>query len=472
MRAIMEKTKKVGKNHNMVPGLILAIIIIVAPIVFFSVTFQNHISLEAGEEFKKEMLWKTDIVPLTSVEEVNTDTVGTQSYEAIIFGNLPVRFELQTKDTTPPEVKVSDFVLEYGASCKPEDFIKECKDVSEVSYAFVQAPDSNQIGTQTVIISITDAYDNVTTVGTQIQVSGVKQEQMMNLGGVFPSPQDFVLDPSITAEYVSELNPEDFAELGRYEVPILVNGKEELVYIVVVDMEAPKIHTSSMKVTVKGSISYKKNISVSDNCDDASDITLDIDNSGVDLSTVGSYTILVTATDTAGNASQKEITVQVVAESTEVHTLEEINRLCDALLSQITNDSMTMREKAEAIYKWTYYSIGYADNSPKDDWLSAAYNGLVKQTGDCYTYAATAKALLERLGLEPLVIRKEVTANTSSNNHWWLLLDLGDGYYHYDPTRRKDRTEFFMWTDEELKAYSDAHKGSHNFTRDLYPEIQ
>jgi hypothetical protein len=133
---------------------------------------------------------------------------------------------------------------------------------------------------------------------------------------------------------------------------------------------------------------------------------------------------------------------------------------------------MTMREKAAAIYQWTYHNIGYADNSPKDVWLTGAYNGLVKRTGDCYTYAATAKALLERIGLEPMVIRKEVTANTSSNNHWWLLLDLGDGYYHFDPTRRKDRTEFFMWTDAQLKVYSDAHRGSHNFNRDLYPEIQ
>ena len=544
----MENTNKTEKIHKILIGFFVAMVIIAAPIVFFAATFQSHISLEAGTEFKQEMLWKTPVVPKAIInEDVNTDVVGTKSYEAILFGYVPVRFEVEVCDTTPPQVMVSNLVIPYGGSCKPEDLVKECKDVSAVSYQFLKAPDCNKTGTQVVTLQITDEKNNVTTIAARVTVVGFISDYVMDLGGELPSAMDFVLDPAITAEYVSEPIVDTFTKLGRYEVPILFDGKETMVTISVVDKTAPEvtvankesylnkeitadafvtsikdasettvsyksqpdftkegtqkitivvkdvagnltekeveltvlkdttapsINTTHIKVTVNGSLSYKKSISVSDNCDSSSEIKLEIDNSGVDLSNIGSYKILVKATDTAGNTTEKEITVQVVDTATEVHTLEEINSYCDDLLAKIINDSMTMREKAAAIYQWTYHNIGYADNSPKDDWLTGAYNGLVKRTGDCYTYAATAKALLERIGLEPMVIRKEVTANTSSNNHWWLLLDLGDGYYHFDPTRRKDRTEFFMWTDAQLKVYSDAHRGSHNFNRDLYPEIQ
>lgn len=544
----MEDTKKLGKKHKTLIGVIVAIVIVVAPIVFFTVTFRGHISLEAGTEFKQEMLWKTWIAPTAVIEEeIESYAVGTKSYEAILFGCIPVEFEVQVCDTTPPQVAVSNLFVSYGDSCKPEDFVKKCIDVSAVSYQFLKAPDCNKTGTQVVMLQATDERNNVTTIAAKLTVTGVITEYSMGLGGELPSAEEFVLDPAITAEYASELTEDRFVQLGRYEVPILFDGKEAQVIISVVDKDAPvvtvknkecylnkeiaadafvtsiedisettvyyrkapdftkegtqkvtiavkdragnrtekdveltvlkdtstpSINTSSIKVTVNGSLSYKKSISVGDNCDSSSEIKLEIDNSGVDLSTIGNYQILVTATDTAGNIAQKEITVQVVEESMEVHTLEEINGYCDALLEKITNDSMSMREKAEAIYQWTFYNISYEDNSTKDDWLQGAYNGLVRKSGDCYTYAATAKALFERIGLEPLVIRKEVTEYTSSNNHWWLILDLGDGYYHVDPTRRKDKTEFFMWTDEQIKEYSDTHGGSHNFTRDLYPKIQ
>jgi hypothetical protein len=55
--------------------------------------------------------------------------------------------------------------------------------------------------------------------------------------------------------------------------------------------------------------------------------------------------------------------------------------------------------------------------------------------------------------------------------HYWNLIDIGDGWYHFDTTRRADGTTFFYWTDAQIKEYSDAHNGTHNYDRSKYPTI-
>ena len=526
--------------------LVAAVIMILLPVLFFLITFSRHVSLEAGEEFQGSMLWKTPAYPYMSLEEVDTSVPGTKEYKGVMLSYIPFTFVVEVQDTTAPEVEVKDLIVTYGEEIAPEDFIVQCDEVTQVTYSFVDEVDTCKSGEQTVQIQVQDSTGNELVTSAKLTVLGYVLEYHMEKGLELPSADVFVLDPAVTAEFESELNPEDFAEYGKVVITVLFDGekKEVTVYVedhtapkvevadgegwlgkemaaeqlvatvedesevsisfkeepdwakegqqtvvIVVsdaygnvteqevsltlkkDTEAPVIETAYIKVLLKESISYKKNITVSDNCDEASDIKLEIDNSGVNLNQEGSYKITCTATDKAGNASTKEILVQVVAADASTHTQEEINTLCDQVLAKIIDDSMTLEEKAYAIYAWTRSNIGYMNETPKDGWLNGAYRGLVKRGGDCYTYAATAKALLERIGLEPVMIKKEKNANTSQSNHYWMLLDLGDGYYHYDPTPRADGTWFFMWTDAEILAYSNAHKGSHNFTRDLYPKI-
>lgn len=544
----MKKVTALIKKYKILFGIFAATLVIAAPIVFFTVSFNDHVIIEAGDEFSKDALWKTVIRPHVTMEDVvNTDEIGIQRIKVKVFEYIPADVTIEVRDTTAPKVSVKNLVISYGESVQPEEFIVSCKDATAVTYEFVKEPDFFKTGSQIVNLKITDEKNNSVVTAVNLTVIGVRKEYIMELGDELPDASAFVLDESITAQYAQETEISAFSQLGKYEVPVLFNGKENTVTIWVVDktcpivetankevwlgktlapedflvsvndasetsayfkeepdfseegtqnlticvrdsagnvtekeveltvkkdVTAPTITTSYIKVTVNGSISYKKNINVSDNCDSASEITLDIDNSNVNLSAVGTYTVYCTATDTSGNTTKKDIIVEVVETSTTVHTQEEINRCCDDLLARIIDDSMSTRDKAYAIYKWTRSNIAYVNNSPKDDWLEGAYNGLVKKQGDCFTYAAVAKALLERIGLQPQVIRKEVTAYTSQSNHYWLLLDLGDGLYHYDPTPRKDGTWFFMWTDAQLKEYSDNHWGSHNFTRSNYPQIQ
>ena len=146
---------------------------------------------------------------------------------------------------------------------------------------------------------------------------------------------------------------------------------------------------------------------------------------------------------------------------------EDVYALAQKVVDQITNDSMTDMEKAFAIYRWTKTNIGYTGTSNKDSWTIGAYQAFTKKSGDCFNYYAAAKAMLDVCGIQNVDI---VKSDTSHSAHYWSLINLGDGWYHFDATPRKGGGNFFMLTDAELAAYSTKHKNSHIFDSSLYPE--
>ena len=448
-------------------------VLIVTVMIFLAGNFNFNVTSEAGKPFDVNTVWKKNFKAYCTVAgNINTEEVGTYKCLVKIWGLIPMNVTVDVVDTTAPVVSTQEVSINYGAECNPSDFITQIQDKSEVDFVFVTVPDTTKLGTQTLQIITTDKHNNSTTSEVVLTVKGVIPSYTVEGGTELPPASVYVLDEHIEASYVTEIGSDILSTVGEHVIQIQVQGITEEVNLVVVDTTGPTIQTSSIKVDVNGSISYKKSIRVTDNCDAAENITLEIDNSEVNLNAVGKYVVHCTATDASGNATTKDITVQVVEPSKGGYTIADVNAIADKLLASIINDSMTLREKAYAIYKWTRSNIGYVNNSAKGDWLEGAYNGMVKKRGDCFTYAATAKFLLERIGLEPIVIQKEKASWTTQNNHWWLLLDLGEGYYHYDPTRRADGTWFFMWTDAQILEYSNSHSGSHNFSRENYPKIQ
>ena len=112
--------------------------------------------------------------------------------------------------------------------------------------------------------------------------------------------------------------------------------------------------------------------------------------------------------------------------------------------------------------------MGYIDKSNHDDPVQAAYDGLYKRSGDCYTYAITSQILLTHAGIDNILIEKIPTRRL----HFWNLINLGEGWYHFDACRRSDGKSFFYVDNETLMKYSNAHYKSHNYDPSLYPEIQ
>lgn len=274
----------------------------------------------------------------------------------------------------------------------------------------------------------------------------------------------------VTYSYVQE---PDWTKEGSGSTEIIVSDaagntvQETVSYTLQKDTTAPEVAVSSIDIIIGEPVSYKKAVGYSDNCDSQEELKLEIDNSKVDPNTVGEYEVTYTVTDTAGNVTKKAGKVFVMAEQPVYYDEAVINAEADKVLAEILTDGMSQEEKARAIYNWVHSHIGYINHSEKGDWKRGAYEGLVERQGDCYAYACTSKALLTRAGITNM----DIVKSTVNPSHYWNLVDVGNGWYHFDATPRKDKTIFFMWTDEELREYSESHSDSHIYDAEQYPEI-
>lgn len=265
----------------------------------------------------------------------------------------------------------------------------------------------------------------------------------------------------------------DFAKEGNQTVILEVEDESgniaeaDASLIVISDSEPPKISgVKELTMTVGSSVSYKKGVKAVDDRD--GEVEVQVDTSAVDTKKVGNYEVVYKAVDAAGNEAVAKTTLHVKRATSETVTEEMINAEADTLLASILTDSMSEYDKAKAIYWWCHDHIAYSDNAPKSDWVHGAYQGLVQRRGDCYTYAASAKCLLTRANIKNMDIERIPSGNLM---HYWNIIDIGEGWHHFDTCRRADGSTFFYKNDAEIKKYSDGHNGTHNYDRSKYPEI-
>ena len=305
-------------------------------------------------------------------------------------------------DTTPPEVEVRNI---QGFTLLPrtvDEFVVSTHDITPVTYAYVEEPDVTFAGEQTVEIRVVDSSGNETITTAQLTLEN--------------------------------------------------------------DVEAPVISgVADLTVFIGASVSYKKNVTVTDNCPDG--LTLTVDNHAVNLNVEGTYPITYTAKDYAGNETVATANITV---RPRVYDENEVYAMADGVLARIITPEMSLPEKLEAIHLYVRTHIRYTGHSEKGNWVRGAYEGFVDGQGDCYVYFAMSKALLIRAGIANMDIEKIPAAT----RHYWNLVNTGEGWYHFDATPRSvDNPHIVLWTDEQLMAYSTTHNNSHNYDHSLYPEV-
>ena len=337
---------------------------------------------------------------LTNMGSIDYTVPGDRVVELSVDG-AEYSTTMHIVDTVPPVMQVKDLQSFTKVPRSPEDFVVSVEDVTGVSLSFGKEPDLTAEGVQTVEIVAVDKGGNETA-----------KEARLTLA-------------------------------ADHEAPV-ITGVEDLT------------------VLAGDAVSYKKNVTVTDNCPEGLEFT--VDNSAVNLSEAGEYPVVYIARDASGNETTQTATVIVEAR---MYDLETVYALADSVLAEIITPEMTPLEKVKAIYRYNVTHIAYINHSEKDDWARAAYEGLAERKGDCYVYACTAKVLLDRAGIHNMDIAKIPTSRT----HFWNLVNLGDGWYHFDTTPRSDHPTIIMWTEEQLMEYSGRHHGSHNYDHTLYPEV-
>lgn len=225
---------------------------------------------------------------------------------------------------------------------------------------------------------------------------------------------------------------------------------------------------NALSMPVGGNISYKKNITLSDNSN--GDIVLTVDSSLININTPGTYPLYYTATDSSGNAATAETTVTVTKEY--IPTEEDANALADAVIEEVITSDMSSYEIAYTLWLWCGANIRYSATSvSRENFWEYAYDGLTRKSGDCYIYCATYALLLTRCGIDNLYVSRV----GGTTEHMWNLVNTGSGWYHCDasPRQRNYPYQCFMQTDAQIQAYTEFYTERPNyytFDASLYPE--
>jgi hypothetical protein len=221
-------------------------------------------------------------------------------------------------------------------------------------------------------------------------------------------------------------------------------------------------------VNVGDTVSYMEGVTAADETD--GEVDVHVEKSSVNTREKGTYEITYYASDKAGNIA----TVQTKVTVTELTAAQiQLYELADSVLAEITDDNMSMAEKAYAIYQYTHERITYTGARLASDWDTEAFMGISNiesagsSTGDCHTYYAVANVLLQRIGAQTMMVERQNA--DEGNKHYWILCNLGSGWYHFDATRISGGFACFMLTDSQLLAYNNVQAGFYNFDTDSYP---
>ena len=229
------------------------------------------------------------------------------------------------------------------------------------------------------------------------------------------------------------------------------------------DTEPPQIFSVNQRYGYLGeAYAYYLDVTVVDNADEEQDIALTVDASAVNIYRPGTYSVTYTATDKAGNTATLTRRIQFIRPQV---TDEELAAAADRVLSHLVTEDMTLGQKAYAVFRYVHDTFTHTYTSNKKDWKYEAYRGLTQQRGDCFTYCGAAKALLERLGARAMVVERY----KMRGNHYWLLVDLGSGWYHWDAynSGMPPNFECFMKTTQQTRAVTTYFW---RFNESLYPK--
>ncbi len=312
--------------------------------------------------------------------------------------------------------------------------------------------------------------ENVPPQGTGLSVT--------TTAGTLPPAETLVGDiqdhSDVTVSYLSE---PDLTILGEQTVTMVLTdtyGNTAQVQAVLEVTPAPDgprfTGLEELHIQVGSTISYKAGVTASDPED--GELTFSVDPGNVDAKTIGTYTAAYTATDSDGNTLTVYRTIVVQDEAAAAVEEYALN-----VLEQIITEDMTQDQKIYNVYLYTKSNVQFVGTSDKSSVVHGAYEGFSTGKGDCYTYYAMNKVMLDLLGIENL----EVARIGGTSNHWWNLVLHEDGkYYHVDSCPKSiylDGISYFHMTDTDLETYTYdeavfAHRPNYYVYDKTLPEYQ
>ena len=180
----------------------------------------------------------------------------------------------------------------------------------------------------------------------------------------------------------------------------------------------------------------------------------------------GEYPVTYKAVDSSGNEATVSCVFTVVEPESSAQVIHE---LAKEVIDSIITDDMLDVEKAKAIFDYvhTYMHYGNGTNNNYTDWRKAAYQAFTTHSGDCYNIWAMTKALLDETDIEYKDVER-VKTQRRKTRHYWCIVNLGTGWYVFDPTYTpKHKASSFMWNEEQCKKFPQYW----NYDKSILPEL-
>jgi hypothetical protein len=301
-------------------------------------------------------------------------------------------------------------------------------------------------------------------------------------GGAQPSASDFLTDEAQRAcaeqgMTVAFAVAPDFSALGEGNATLVLTDargratEQAVSYTVVADVTPPELlGVRALSMIAGDGAVLREGVSAIDDC--FGEVTLSVDASELDTSRPGMYSVTYRAIDAVGNATEQTAYVTVYSAPFDEGKLI---AACDEILARIAPDTTDRERVCRAVYAYVQDALSYFPVSDHSHAGRAALTALEHGRGDCFSYFALAKALLERAGIPCLEIERPHKAGEQT--HFWLMVDLdrtgrAPRWYHFDPTEldaTQGAHDGCLFTDAQLDVYNTERNGFYDYDRAAYP---
>lgn len=471
--------------------LIVLLLVAACGFLFWKYIIQNvktEVAVEVGQTVTVADFVEKDMgLPV----ELGTDlsaidlTIPGEHRVTVRYCYIPLSSTLRVQDTVAPTGTIQNVTSFTGRIPDATAFVISVEDMTQVTAAYSKEPDASVEGDQMVTIVLTDMGGNKAKFAATLTI--LRDETAPEIIGaeerlLFLGQTDLLSGVTVTDDLdeapvlTMDDSAVDLNTPGTYHVTYTAvdaaGNQTSLTTTVTVvkDEVAPQLMgVRPLSVFVGSTISYRSNVIVRDDVDE--NPSLSIDSTQVDLTVPGTYTVIYTARDGAGNESSMETTITVSESEKDVADKETIYAAADAVLAKITNSRMSDKGKVQAIYKWVLNECWYSSDCDKTDWMQAAYQMLDKGYGDCFGFYAVCRLLFERLGLPNLSIQRSEGTSRNTTHYWSMVsVDGGETYYHFDSCPHpKPSHNMCLVTDATLEWFNSHCEDYYVYDKSLYP---
>ena len=350
------------------------------------VRIKTSVHVEMGDTFDRSVFFDGDLDQakiMTDLTKISTSEPGTYQIPINYFGKKATSI-LEISDTTPPTGTAVPQTCMKEQPPEASETVKDLYDLSGTVYVqYSGSPNVMTAGETNVPVVLTDAYGNVSVVSVPFTVL------------------------------------ED-------TTPPVIEGVQN---IAMVAGDPAKL---------------MEGITVTDDYTD--NPTLDVDVTGFDPNTPGTYEIFYVSADEAGNEARVPVTVTVAVRPEDYVYPDEVYARGREIYSQIiTSNDLTDVQIAMRIFKWAFDNIKYVSSNTEKHWTGAAMQGFNDRRGECSIFYAVCKVLLDIAGIENMKV---------DGGHIWNLVKLNGQWYHCDacPTRTHRNNYWFMRLDSQLDS--------------------